>query len=127
MIKQNTFSSYAQLNILNMARALRATSYKDGDMKPLNSDFTPGRADVICARGRKAHDHEGNKVLRKMIDEQIDTYAKAKSKLEKSIIVSSIVTAVREASPHGGFVREGSNGTWYEVGDHIAREKVGQR
>jgi hypothetical protein len=39
--------------------------------------------------------------------------------------VSSVVEWFRKASPNGGFVKE-MNGVWYEVGDHLAREKVGQ-
>ena len=51
-----------------------------------------------------------------------------KSKHERSTVVTVIVDAVRESSPqrYGGFVRKDLvTGRWYEVGDKIAREKVG--
>jgi hypothetical protein len=53
---------------------------------------------------------------------------KAKSKHEKSMVVTVIVDAVTESTTqaHGGFVRKDlAAGRWYEVGDKIAREKVG--
>ena len=91
----------------------------------LAADFIPGRFDVICARGKHAKQHTGNHRFRQIIEMSLPKYDKATTKLEKSLIVSSIVDSVRQASPNGGFVRE-EKGRWYEVGDHIAREKVGQ-
>jgi hypothetical protein len=56
------------------------------------------------------------------------TYVDATSKHAKSMVVTGIVDTVRESSTQrqGGFVRKGLvTGRWYEVGDKIAREKVG--
>ena len=59
-------------------------------------------------------------------DRSVNAYAEAETKLYKSLVVSSVVEWFRKASPNGGgFVKE-LNGVWYEVGDHLAREKVGQ-
>ena len=102
-----------------------SSSSNDG-MKPLPVDFKPGKLDVICGRGKTARDHPGNVSFRISVEQAIDQYADATTKLEKSIIVSNIVQAIRAASPGGGFVKK-ENGRWYEVGDHMAREKVGQR
>ena len=52
-------------------------------------------------------------------------YDEAPTKLEKTVIVSTILDDVRTASPNGGFIKK-YNGQWFEVGDHIAREKIGQ-
>ena len=93
--------------------------------KKLAFDFQPGPFDVICARGSYALRHEGNKRYRSLITEQLDVYSSARTKLDKSIIVSNIVHAVRGASPNGGFVKQKA-GVWIEVGDHLAREKIGQ-
>ena len=47
--------------------------------------------------------------------------------MEKSGIVSVIIRTVRSRSPVGGFVKlDSTTGQWQEVGDHLAREKVGQ-
>eukprot|EP00542_Grammatophora_oceanica_P018980 CAMPEP_0194049290 /NCGR_PEP_ID=MMETSP0009_2-20130614/30234_1 /TAXON_ID=210454 /ORGANISM="Grammatophora oceanica, Strain CCMP 410" /LENGTH=193 /DNA_ID=CAMNT_0038695403 /DNA_START=238 /DNA_END=819 /DNA_ORIENTATION=+ len=71
--------------------------------------------------------HPGNKWFRSIIDEKLSTYSSAKSKLEKSVVVSSIVDTIRAKSPNGSFVKhDTSTGTWYEVSDRLAREKVGQ-
>jgi hypothetical protein len=61
-----------------------------------------------------------------MINESLKVYSNAKSKLEKTRIVSHIIESIRARSPSGGFIRQDENGQWYEVGDHMAREKVGQ-
>ncbi|KAL3939017.1 MAG: hypothetical protein SGBAC_006182 [Bacillariaceae sp.] len=94
-------------------------------MTKLGAHFRPGDFDVICARGKAAKNHIGNQHFRQKIAESTEEYATATSRLFKSVAVSSVVDWVREASPNGGFVKE-INGMWYEVGDHLAREKVGQ-
>lgn len=41
--------------------------------------------------------------------------------------MSSIIQTVRSQSPDGGFIKlDPATGMWQEVGDHLAREKVGQ-
>jgi hypothetical protein len=95
-------------------------------MHKLCSQFVPGPLDVICARGKKATQHSGNQRFRALIKMNLPKYSQASSKLDKSLLVSSIIKAVRQASPDGGFVREEDDGSWYEVGDHFAREKCGQ-
>jgi hypothetical protein len=94
--------------------------------RPLLPDFSPGKFDVICGRGKLARDHPGNISFRVAVEYAIDRYSEANTKLEKSLVVSKIVESIREASPDGGFVKKES-GRWFEVGDHMAREKVGQR
>lgn len=100
-------------------------TYVPNEMTMLPSNFAPGPFDCICARGKRALHHEGNVRFRELIRENLLKYSNAKSKIEKSIIVSYIVDTIRDASPCGGFVKE-IKGHWYQVGDHIAREKVGQ-
>lgn len=96
-----------------------------GKMRKLPMSFVPGHFDVICARGKKALQHPGNKKFRSMIQEQADLYDKTSSRQGKSEIVQSILTYFRERSVHGGFVTE-VNGAWFDVGDQMAREKCGQ-
>jgi hypothetical protein len=94
-------------------------------MTRLSSDFIPGPCDVICARGKDAKNHEGNRRYREQVQKSLDTYAKANTRYEKPLIVSEITDDVWSASPDGGFVKK-VDGVWHEVGDHLAREKVGQ-
>lgn len=95
------------------------------DMTPLGEGYEPTNFDVVCARGRIAVNHTGNKRFKLIVESSLQRYSKAPSKLAKSAIVSDIVDTIRKSSPDGGFVKK--EGTmWYEAGDHLAREKVGQ-
>eukprot|EP00934_Nitzschia_sp_Nitz4_P000270 Nitzschia sp. Nitz4//scaffold79_size90958//30334//31225//NITZ4_005017-RA/size90958-augustus-gene-0.168-mRNA-1//1//CDS//3329558225//270//frame0 len=91
----------------------------------LPSTFVPGDLDVICARGKQAKSHPGNVRYQQIIENYMDRYVAANSKLQKMSIISEIVAKIRFASPKGGFVKL-KDGCWYEVGDHFAREKVSQ-
>merc|ERR1712241_792194 len=68
----------------------------------------------------------GNQFFRQLIQHALPIYKEASTKFEKSMIVSEVVDEVRSrATSGGGFVKRKS-GIYYEVGDHFAREKVGQ-
>ena len=55
-------------------------------------------------------------------------YAAVTSRAGKSAIVSAIIDQVKSLSPNGGgFIKKDETSCqWYEVGDLMAREKVGQ-
>ena len=93
----------------------------------LPDDFSPGPYDVICARGKAAHNAEGNVRFRALVQEHAAQYGAAECKYEKSKIVSHIVNTVRTAAAYhqGGFVKQ-SGLLWFEVGDRAAKEKIGQ-
>lgn len=114
-----------QSDIESLAKNVRSIKAYE-NVSQLPDSFIPGPVDVICARGKRAFNHTGNRRFRALIEAHLDSYSKASSKIEKSLIVSSIVDSIREASPDGGFVKE-EGGHWFEVGDHNAREKIGQR
>lgn len=98
-----------------------------GDKRNLSPNFVPSDYDVICGKGKSCFNHPGNKSFRKLVGLYLDGYAEATTKLEKSAIVSSIIQTVRTQNPGGGFVKlDTPSGVWQEVGDHLAREKVGQ-
>lgn len=126
----NEFNNYsgnfeqAGRNITDLASGVRNMTNGDSGMKPLALKEA-GPLDVICARGKKALNHSGNVRFRALIDGSLEEYSTCKTKLEKSLIVSKVVDAVRQASPYGGFIKQ-FDGVWYEVGDHTAREKTGQ-
>lgn len=84
----------------------------------------PGPFDVICARGKQAYNHDGNRHFRQIIDGATEKYSKVESKLQRSMIVTDIVDAIRA---HGnGFLRQNSKGEWVQCTDVMCREKVGQ-
>mmetsp|Transcript_32682 Transcript_32682/g.49256 ORF Transcript_32682/g.49256 Transcript_32682/m.49256 type:complete len:150 (+) Transcript_32682:130-579(+) len=89
--------------------------------------FEPGNYDVICGRGGRSHDHIGNKRFRSLVHVHLKSYAVSATKEAKSNIISKIVDMVQSQSPNGGFVKfDKSTRSWLEVGDHLAKEKVGQ-
>lgn len=92
----------------------------------LPSSFTPGKDDVICGRGKKCYNHVGNIRFSERVERLLDEYRQARSKVDKSNILNKVVDEVRAASGIGGFVKQDSNGGWYEVGDFLAREKTSQ-
>jgi len=91
--------------------------------------FIPGCYNVICARGKKAKNHSGNKFYQKLIKDAIPQYNQATSKLDKSIIVKEILNIIQTSSPDSGFIKKKKSGScccYYQVSDHFAREKIGQ-
>lgn len=93
----------------------------------LSESFTPGMNDVILGRGRKCYAHAGNLKLVDIVQSKLNAYSEAESKKSKSEIIFSIVVQIREHSPEGGFVKhDEATGRYYEVGNHLAREKVSQ-
>ena len=97
-------------------------------MTPLPAHWKPDNWSVVCGRGRDAFDHIGNRRFRLLVEINLEKYTQAKTKFEKSIIVLGILDAIRDASQVGGFVKQDpKNGRYFEVGDEVAREKVGQQ
>jgi len=84
----------------------------------------PGPFDVICARGKQAFNHEGNRYFRQMVNGATEKYSQVESKLQRSMIVTDIVDAIRARG--NGFLRKNNKGEWLECSDVMCREKVGQ-
>lgn len=86
--------------------------------------LVPGPFDVICARGKQAYNHQGNRYFRQIIHNATEKYSQVESKLQRSMIVTDIVDAIRVKG--NGFLRKNSKGQWVECSDVMCREKVGQ-
>jgi hypothetical protein len=104
----------------------RGGTTTSSNMTPLPANFEPGPDDVICGRGKKCYNHIGNERFRQRVLTFLDEYSMAKSKLDKSGVLSKVVDEVRQQSPNGGFVKQDELGNWHEVGDFLAREKTSQ-
>jgi hypothetical protein len=102
------------------------TLYNKNISKPLSMAFIPGQYDVICARGKIAKTHSGNKFYREIIKNTIPQYSEANTKIDKTIIVNEILEEIRTRSRVGGFIKKNIDGHYYEVSEHFAREKIGQ-
>lgn len=86
--------------------------------------LVPGPFDVICARGKQAYNHQGNQFFRQIIHHATEKYSKVESKLQRSMIVTDIVDAIRAKG--NGFLRKTRKGEWVECSEVMCREKVGQ-
>ena len=106
--------------------------------KTLPTDFQPGPYDVWCGRGRTCKDSPGNVAYRQAVLQHLPAYAAAGSKIQKGLIITQIVNAIRKQcydyhwrqnqwSECGGFIKRSAvSGEWMEVGDFLAREKTSQ-
>lgn len=81
---------------------------------------------VALGRGKKCYNHIGNARFRHKVLGFLEEYANARSKVDKSGVLTKVVEVVRQESPGGGFVKQDAKGVWYEVGDFLAREKTSQ-
>lgn len=79
--------------------------------------------DVICARGLAAKNHAGNKRLRQLVQINLRAYSLTNSRQDKSKIVTDILEYIKGKG--GDFVKL-VDGKYQSVGDHLAREKIGQ-
>ena len=95
-----------------------------GTPQRLDLSYTPGEYDVICARGKFAWNHPGNKYFRSLIKKYQDQFGYAKTRLERTTVVTNIVDKIR--SKGMGFVKQDEkDGHYWQIGDRLSREKVG--
>ena len=108
-------------------------------MTLLPESFKPSKFSVLCNRSQDAKNHHGNKRFQHIVEKSVTKYTLAKSKIDKSLVISDIVHSVRRncvtakeppcgavrggLACNGAFVRE-VNGRWYDIGDDLARKKV---
>ena len=70
----------------------------------------------------------GNRRLRVLVNLNLQRYAEAKTRVDKSNVIDLIVRQIREAAgPTGGFVKKDPDGEWFVVGNSLARDKVGHQ
>jgi len=98
-----------------------------GSAALLPPEYTPGNWDIICQRGKDCPKHVGNRRFRVCIENHVDSYMTAKTKHDKSCVISSIIQSIKESSPNtGGFVmKDHKLKKWTRVDSKIARDKVG--
>jgi hypothetical protein len=87
----------------------------------VGADFQPSNYSVLFCRGKDSVNHVGNRSFQSICSMYAERYSRADSKPAKSIIVSEIITAIRQA---GGNFFKHKKGAWLEVGDQYARGKV---
>jgi hypothetical protein len=89
------------------------------------SNYVPPKTAVICGRGKACTSNPGNRKLRSLIKEYLESYGKANNKVEKTEIVTSIMDSIKkDCGDEAAFVKK-EEGVWWEVDDAFAREKIG--
>jgi hypothetical protein len=102
------------------------TSADGNDARLLPPDFQPSEFDVVCGRGKGSYNAPGCKKLRALIREYIPEYTAARTKFDKSTVLSQIVDVFQSQNNYTAkFVKKDPSGAWCEIGNDQAREKVG--
>ena len=114
-----SFLSKYQVSLPNAVSVMATSKVPSG----LPEHYQVGPNDVVCGRGKGSYNRPGNKKFRLMVQDHVQEYVQAKTKLDKSMVLSAIVEKVREENG-GRFVKQ-KKGVWHEIGDEQAREKVG--
>mmetsp|Transcript_7185 Transcript_7185/g.10291 ORF Transcript_7185/g.10291 Transcript_7185/m.10291 type:complete len:200 (+) Transcript_7185:42-641(+) len=95
----------------------------------LPRDFKPTHLDIFCGRGRESRVHVGTEHFRLVIKNNLQGYKKVQTRYEKTVFIKSIVELLRcKAVSKGGagFIKyDKPSGYWFEIGEQVAREKVG--
>lgn len=80
--------------------------------------------DVCCGRGKGYIKHPGNLLFQKAILANLETYASAKTKTEKSQVVASVVSDLFRRGVR--FLKKDiATGQWYDIGQTLSHEKTG--
>ncbi|CAB9496448.1 Nitrilase family, member 2 [Seminavis robusta] len=88
----------------------------------LPETFAPSACDVVVGKGKKYFKHEGNQMLRRLAVSMIAEYAEARTKMDKSLIISNVVDRIRDS---GSFVKvDLASGRWLIAEDLLCREKT---
>ena len=92
------------------------------------NNFSPSPHEVIIGRGRLVVNHPANKLVRKLVLQELDAYTQAVKKAEKSEVLTGILDAIRAHTQVGfGFVKfETATKRWFAVEEIVARSTIAQ-
>jgi hypothetical protein len=108
------------------ALASLSAAANGNDMRLLPLEFEPSEFDVVLGRGKGSYNAPGCKKLRAIIRESVPEYLAARSKFDKTTVLSRIVDTVQSQNNYTAkFVKKDVNGMWCEISNDQAREKVG--
>lgn len=116
-------SSSSSLSMLLDESYTSSCTTDNGSCDLFYQDYQPSHADVICGRGKSSVIHEGNKRFREYVSSHVHTFLIAKNRLAKNTLVADIVRHIRTSG--GKFLKKCANGSWRDIGDKLAYEKVG--
>eukprot|EP00531_Pseudo-nitzschia_arenysensis_P014246 CAMPEP_0116128404 /NCGR_PEP_ID=MMETSP0329-20121206/7343_1 /TAXON_ID=697910 /ORGANISM="Pseudo-nitzschia arenysensis, Strain B593" /LENGTH=644 /DNA_ID=CAMNT_0003622543 /DNA_START=302 /DNA_END=2236 /DNA_ORIENTATION=- len=126
-IKDERNSSSSSLSSLVKGDTTALSTKDNEEWLELPEDFTPSKMDVIVGWARQNYHHEGNKMLRNLVRENVPRYMAARTKHDKGTIIVDILEAIRRESPTGvGLVRQNpETGRWSYIGNDKAKDKIG--
>ena len=112
-------------DVRGLCRQPKRVKITNGTPQKLAKSYVPGMWDVICAHGKHSYNHPGNKYFRSLVKRYQGDFGRAQTRLERTIVVTNIVDAVRERGM--GFIKKDpKDGYYWQIGDRLSREKVGQ-
>jgi hypothetical protein len=80
--------------------------------------------DICCGRGKRYSDHLGNGTFQKSVLANMEAYAEASSKRDRSDLVSEMVDSLMSSGAR--FVKwDTESEMWYDIGEAQARDKTG--
>jgi hypothetical protein len=106
----------------NSTQGLSSSNYKPTqDLS--NPNFEPTESDILCGRGRGRFLHEGNTLYLSLLRKNVHRYASSTKRMQKSVVVTSIVTALKN---HGfRFIKqEEMSQRWYELRETAAYDRT---
>lgn len=92
--------------------------------KRLSASYSPSMYSVMIGRGKVFTEAIGTRRLKVIASLFLAEYSGAKSQVAKACIITKIIDIIKDACPVGAFLRY-EEGSWWEVSDAVAREKVG--
>lgn len=89
---------------------------------------TPAPCDVLCSQDANYAQHKGNRILRYLIDQAVESYRQAKRRKDKVRKIDEIVSFMRERYQSRFLKRQNEGmvhqGGWEEIAPQSARDKV---
>jgi hypothetical protein len=96
-----------------------------GIRRRLADDFVPEKYTVLCGRGKEYTTSTGNRHLKSLVHKYLKVYSEAKTKGDKSAIITEIMEEIKGVCQEAAFVKL-ENDAWWEVDYVFAREKIGK-
>lgn len=110
---------------VSLPSAITSLASRD-DNNPLGIGYQPTDWDVVCGRGKGSYNKPGNKRFREIVKEHMSEYMGARTKFDKSTVLQNIIDIIREQNNGTArFIKQNKDGSWYEISEDAAREKVG--
>ena len=94
----------------------------------LPDNYELERQDVVCGRGKSQYERPGNRRFLDIINKYVESYRSSKHKKHKAVVLCNVVHEVRmgDGVNAARFVKQMDDGSWWEIGDSMARGKAAQ-